>query len=162
MKLKIALAIVGTALLVGGCAGTFNKVDSVKPAAAIKMNPAFTMGNGEKNWIVVDDVSLEGNTFTFSATTIQDDGWLVLHPFKDGKPNGRIYAGASFIRKGGNTKIAVSVAETPASGTPFLVMLHLDANKNGIFDFVFVDERNVVDRAVFEGSKMIAHTFQTP
>ncbi len=44
----------------------------------------------------------------------------------------------------------------------FLVMLHLDANANREFDFVFVDERNVVYKAVFEGTTMIAHAIGAP
>ena len=44
----------------------------------------------------------------------------------------------------------------------FLVMLHRDVNENREFDFVFVDERNVSDKAVFEGAKMIAHPIAAP
>ena len=41
-------------------------------------------------------------------------------------------------------------------------MLHRDVNEIHIFDFVLVDEINVLDKAVFEGTKMIAHTFAAP
>jgi hypothetical protein len=41
-------------------------------------------------------------------------------------------------------------------------MLHRDVNENKTFDFVFVDERNVLDKAVFEGTKMIGHPFAAP
>ncbi len=44
----------------------------------------------------------------------------------------------------------------------FIVMLHRDVNENQVFDFVFVDERNVLDKAVFESTKMIAHPFAAP
>ena len=50
----------------------------------------------------------------------------------------------------------------PEPGEMFIVMLHRDVNENQVFDFVFVDERNVLDKAVFEGSKMIAHHFAAP
>ena len=44
----------------------------------------------------------------------------------------------------------------------FIVMLHRDVNENKVFDFVFVDERNVLDKAAFEGTKMIGHHFAAP
>ena len=58
-----------------------------------------------------------------------------MHPFKDGEPVGDIYVGSTYIEDGENR----------------------DVNENKEFDFVFVDERNVLDKAVFEGTKMIAH-----
>ena len=47
-------------------------------------------------------------------------------------------------------------------GEKMIVMLHSDSNENGVFDFVFVDERNVMDRAVFEGGTMIGHVISAP
>ena len=44
----------------------------------------------------------------------------------------------------------------------FIVMLHRDVNENQVFDFVFVDERNVLDKAVFEGNTMIGHAYPAP
>ena len=44
----------------------------------------------------------------------------------------------------------------------FLVMLHSDVNDNRVFDFVFLEDGHVVDKAVFEETKMIAHVFATP
>ena len=41
-------------------------------------------------------------------------------------------------------------------------MLHSDVNENGEFDFVFVDDVNVLDKAVFESTTMIAHVFAAP
>lgn len=49
-----------------------------------------------------------------------------------------------------------------AGGEMFIVMLHSDSNANEILDFVFVDERNVMDRAVFEGDLMIGHAIGAP
>ena len=51
---------------------------------------------------------------------------------------------------------------TPEPGTPMLIMLHSDVNENQQFDFVFVDEQNVLDKAVFEGTTMVAKIFTTP
>ena len=80
------------------------------------------------------------------------------------EPVGEIYVGATYVESGVNRDVAVSVqtAPEPQQGTLLLVMLHRDVNEDGSFDFVFVDERNVRDAAVFEGRKMIAHVIAAP
>ena len=124
--------------------------------------PQMTTGNGEANLIMADGVTRKGSTFTFPVVEIEEDGWLVLHPFRDGKPYGQIYVGSTFLEGGRHENVEISVPVEPEPGKMFLVMLHSDVNKNKEFDFVFVDERNVLDRAVFEGTTMIAHPFATP
>lgn len=44
----------------------------------------------------------------------------------------------------------------------YVAMLHSDVNNDETFDFVFVDELNVADKAVFEGKTMIAHVIKAP
>jgi len=146
--------------------------------------PSMTLGNGEANWIKVDDVTRsadstyteqrittersavrrgDGTTLTFSEVHIDGDGWLVIHPFIDGKPNGDYVAGYTFVESGTSKDVSVTINPAPESGTMYIVMLHSDSNSDGIFDFVFVDDGvNVEDRAVFEGSRMIAHIFAVP
>ena len=122
----------------------------------------ITMGNGENNSIVLDDVKRDGSILTISNITIDGDGWVVIHPFEDGKPNGDKYVGATFLKDGSNKNVAIKVHKGLESGEMIIVMLHSDSNSNKIFDFVFVDDVNVMDRAVFEGQKMIAHVFSVP
>lgn len=146
--------------------------------------PTITLGNGEANWIIVDDVTRssdspyteqritsgsagirrgDGTTLTFSQVHIDGNGWLVIHPFIEGKPNGDYVAGYSFVESGTNTDVAVTINPAPDPGTMYLVMLHSDSNSDGVFDFVFVEDGvNVEDRAVFEGTRMIAHVFAVP
>ena len=131
----------------------------VAPAEA---KPAVTMGNGEANWIVTDGATRNGATFTFSKVKIDGNGWLVMHPFKDGKPVGEIYVGATYLADGESGDVEITVEPEPAAGEMFIVMLHRDVNENKEFDFVFVDERNVLDKAVFEGSVMIGHAIPAP
>lgn len=153
-------------------------------AALAQDTPAVALGNGERNWIVVEGLTRsadgtyteqritsgktavrrgDGAKLTFSEVHIDGDGWLVLHPFIDGKPNGDWVAGYSFVESGTNTDVSVTLNPAPEQGTMFLVMLHSDSNRDGVFDFVFVEDGiNVEDRAVFEGSTMIAHVFAAP
>jgi hypothetical protein len=121
-----------------------------------------TLGNGEANWIIVEGAKRKRATFTFREVHIDGNGWLVLHPFKDGKPVGEIYVGATYVESGDNRDVEITVDSEPTTGDMFIVMLHRDVNENREFDFVFVDEVNVLDKAVFEGTKMIAHAIQAP
>lgn len=120
------------------------------------------MGNGEQNWIVTDKATRDGKTLVFSEVNIHASGWLVMHPFEDGKPNGDKYVAATYLSEGTNSDVAIKVHKGITSGEKFIVMLHNDSNQNEIFDFVFVDPVNVMDKAVFEGSKMIGHVFAAP
>ena len=124
--------------------------------------PEMTLGNGDANWIVVEGASREHATLTFPEVRIDGNGWLVMHPFKDGKPVGDIYVGHSYIEDGDNQNVEITVDPEPAPGDMFIVMLHRDVNENQEFDFVFVDAINVLDKAVFEGSMMIAHAIAAP
>ena len=129
---------------------------------AVPASGQLSMGNGDANWIVTDGATRDGATLTFSKVKIEGNGWLVLHPFENGKPNGRIYVGHTFVEDGLSENVAVELDAAPNSGDMFIVMLHRDANDNREFDFVFVDEKRVVDEAVFERSKMIGHAWAAP
>jgi hypothetical protein len=124
--------------------------------------PKITMGNGQSNWIVTEGATRKDATFTFREVRIDGNGWLVMHPFKDGKPVGDVYVGATYLKSGENRDVAITVKEAPEPGEMFIVMLHRDVNENREFDFVFVDERNVLDKAVFEDTTMIAHSIAAP
>lgn len=130
--------------------------------SALVLAQGISMGNGSQNWIIVDDVTREDFTLTFSEVQIDGNGWLVIHPFEDGAPNGDKYVAATFLEDGKNTNVEIEVIKGLAPGEMFIVMLHRDSNENGILDFVFVDDDNVMDLAVFEGSTMIGHAIPTP
>lgn len=131
-------------------------------AEAGEAAPQMTIGNGEDNWIITEGATRDGATFTFPEVHIAGNGWLVMHPFEDGKPNGDIYVGHTYVGKGTNKDVEITVDNEPDAGEMFIVMLHSDVNEDKIFDFVFVNEREVADKAVFEGTKMIAHAYPTP
>ncbi len=124
--------------------------------------PQMTIGNGENNWIVTDGATRDGATFTFPEVHIDGNGWLVMHPFEDGKPNGNIYVGHTYVASGTTKDVDITVDPAPSTGDMFIVMLHRDVDEDKEFDFVFVDENHVEDRAVFEGTKMIGHAYAAP
>lgn len=172
MGLKLAISLAGA--LIGACSAPVFAQDAA----------GVTLGNGESNWIVMDGLTRsqdatyteqritsgnsavrrgDGATLTFNEVHIEGDGWLVLHPFMDGMPNGDWVAGYRFVESGTNKNVSITLNPAPRPGTMFLVMLHSDSNKDGVFDFVFLEDGiNVQDRAVFEGNRMIAHVFAVP
>jgi hypothetical protein len=144
--------------------GVSSVAAAAEPADApeAQEKPKLTMGNGEANWIVTEGATRDGATFTFREVRIDGNGWLVLHPFVDGKPKGDVYVGSTYLKDGDNRDVAITVDPEPKPGELFIVMLHRDVNEDQKFDFVFVDERNVLDEAVFEGTTMIAQRFAAP
>jgi len=121
-----------------------------------------TIGNGSKNWITTDDVTRVDGTLTFSEVNIAGNGWLVIHPFEDGAPNGDKLVASTYVEDGKNSNVEIKVHKGLESGEMFIVMLHHDTNENKVLDFVFIDEQNVMDLAVFEGSTMIGHAIAAP
>ena len=164
---SFAIVLLSLALISTGCsvksAGSTDATDATNATAAAAA-AKISFANGEANWIVTEGLSRNGRNITFKEARIDGNGWLVLHPFKDGKPNGAIHVGASYLRDGLNRDITIAMTQEaePQPGEMFLVMLHSDVNEDQVFDFVFVDERNVLDKAVFEGTIMIAHVFPAP
>jgi len=133
------------------------------PSIAEENSSGMTMGNGESNWIQLDGATRKGATFTFTQVQIDGNGWLVMHPFENGKPKGEVYVGASYITDGDNRNVEITVDNEPQPGDLFIVMLHRDVDEDQQFDFVFVgDTGHVEDRAVFEGSRMIGHAYPAP
>lgn len=124
--------------------------------------PSITLGNGDNNWIIVDGVTRTNSTLTFPEVQIDANGWLVMHPFEDGKPNGDKYVAATYLQEGKNKNVEIEVYKGIETGEMFIIMLHRDVNKNKILDFVFVTDTVVMDEPVFEGSKMIAHAIPSP
>lgn len=147
--------------------------------------PAMTMGNGVDNQIEIDGLTREeaGTTLSMardgaadpsafrmnstrvvlpSVTTAQPS-WVVLHPVKAGVPDGDIVAGFVRVDQGRTAPVVIETNYRADAGDSFLVMLHEDANDDGVFDFVFRDDGvNVEDIAVFEGNVMVAHILTLP
>jgi hypothetical protein len=147
--------------------------------------PRMTMGNGEANSIQMDGVKrIAGETIfsenradgaveskfranstaiVFPQVVIEKAGWLVLHPVIDGRPNGDMVSGYTYLSPGQNKDVTIRTDHPVDPGDKFLVMLHHDVNQDRVFDFVFVaDGINVEDTAVSEGTRVIAHIFAAP
>lgn len=175
MMLKSILALSIAALGSSACA----------VAQEARSAPHMTMGNGVANAIRMDglkrtegettfsEIRVDGETVkTFRANStaivfpeivIEKAGWVVLHPVIDGRPNGDMVSGFTYLNAGRTENVTIRTDHPADAGDKFLVMLHGDADQDRVFDFVFVaDGVNVEDKAVFEGTRMIAHVFSVP
>ncbi|MEO0608570.1 MAG: hypothetical protein AAFY82_10095 [Pseudomonadota bacterium] len=147
--------------------------------------PQMSLGNGAANMIQMDgltraetvtqfsEVRVDGEAvymfrgdstaITFPKVVIEDPGFIVLHPVIDGRPNGDMVSGFTYLDAGETEQVTIQIDHPADVGTPFLVMLHSDVDGDRVLDFNFVEDGiNVADTAVFEGTKMIAHIFAVP
>lgn len=120
----------------------------------------ITLGNGERNNVALEGSTREGATFTFPSVTLDKPGFLVMHPFKDGKPVQTVYVGATSLSAGAHADVDITVSNSPQTGDNFIVMLHYDVNDDGIFDFN--DGVTVPDAPVFEGTTLVALRYTAP
>ena len=147
--------------------------------------PQITMGDGERNSIQVEGLMRENGVHQFAeirldgaeASTFRADSviltfpkvmnehasFLVLHPVMDGRPNGDMVSGFTYLPAGTHENVKLPMDHPADSGRKFLVMLHKDVDDDRTLDFVFVEDGvNVEDTAVFEGTHMIAKIFEVP
>ncbi len=151
MRILMIAAIMASGLCAQGALG-----------AGVTTKPSGGFGNGQKNWIIAAAATRNGSTFTFREVQIEGNGFVVIYQILNGKPVGEKYLGAGYVVSGNSKNVAVTVDYKPRKGEHFLVMLHRDVNEDKVFDFVFVDPPNVLDKAVFEGTRMVARIFSAP
>lgn len=147
--------------------------------------PQITLGNGERNAIETEGLAktesvtqfseyrVDGEgisafrgdsvALTFPQVMIEKPGFLVAHPVMDGRPNGDVVSGFTYLDAGVNEDVTLRLNTPADAGRMFLVMLHSDVDNDRVLDFVFVEDGiNVEDRAVFEGTTMVAHIVVVP
>jgi hypothetical protein len=127
-----------------------------------QVNQDLVWVTAQKNWIDVVGVTRNGSVLNFPEVQIDGNGWLVVHPFENGVPNGDKYIAKTYVENGANIDVDIEVVKGLTQGEMFIVMLHRDVNENKELDFMFIDETNVMDRAVFEGPRMIGHAIPAP
>lgn len=140
----------------------------------------ISLGNGASNMIEVSGMTRKSGPVTTTDLRTDDDqasvmranstsitfpkvvaaqpSWIVLHPVIDGRPDGDIVSGYTYLDAGESVNVTITMAHPASAGDKYLVMLHKDKDEDRVFDFVFVEDGvNVEDTAVFEGNRMIAH-----
>ena len=162
-----AITLAASAFVLSACAAHDAESATSEPSPKLtdaterdESLPTIKLGNGENNYVVTEGATREGATFTFSKVAIDKPGFLVIHPFKDGKPAQTVYSGAAPLTAGVHENASVTIDYEPASGEMFVVMLHYDMNEDGVFDFN--DGVTVPDAPVFEGDTLVALRIAAP
>ena len=146
-QLKISLAVLALSV-------------SVPALAQSPDHSKMTIGNGERNNIQLDGARRISEAFLFPRVEIDKPGFLVMHPFRDGKPVQTEYVGATPLSAGVTNDVVIRVSDEPETGDMYIVMLHYDVNDDRVFDFG--DGKTVPDKPVFEGMNLVALRYQAP
>ena len=136
------------------------KADTPKVEAPKMDHSKIVTGNGKNNYVILEGATRKAQTFTFPEVTLDKDGFLVMHPFKDGKPVQTEYVGAVPVAAGTHKDVSLTIDTPTQTGDNFVVMLHYDMNRDKIFDFN--DGITVPDAPVFEGHTLIALRYTAP
>ncbi|WP_209349334.1 hypothetical protein [Pontixanthobacter sp. CEM42] len=147
-------------LILAGCQAAETEPAAGETITAVPSEADITLGNGENNAIATEGITRAGAVLTVPNVTIEKNGWLVLHPFRDGEPVRDEYTGSTLVKAGSNDGVTIDIGAVPADGDMFIMMLHSDVNDDGVFDFG--DGKTVPDAPVFEGTTMIAHPIAAP
>ena len=75
-------------------------------------------------------------------------------------PEQTVYVGSEPVEKGANRNVSITLDREVSAGDMFIVMLHYDKNKDGVFDFG--DGVTVPDAPVFEGHTLVALRYSAP
>ncbi len=122
--------------------------------------PTITPGNGQTNQITLDGLSRVGSTLYVPSVQAETPSFLVVHPFVDGVPLREDYTAATYIPAGISEAVPLLLDDTPDIGSRMIIMLHKDANDDGLFQFG--DGITVPDVPLIEGTTMIALPAETP
>ena len=103
---------------------------------------------------MLEGMSRTGPVLTVPKVLAAADSFLVVHPSRNGDIVQTDYSGATFVEKGETLDADILLDSVPTTGEPMVVMLHVDANGDG--QFQFGDGVTVADAPVFEGTTLVA------
>jgi predicted outer membrane protein len=93
------------------------------------------MSGGDQAMVAADDQKAEGNTVVVGSVMMPEDGFVVIHSVKDGKPMAPQSIGHTAVKSGGNQDVRVELEYTPQAGEDFVAMLHRDTGQMGTYEF---------------------------
>ncbi|OGH64138.1 MAG: hypothetical protein A2821_02530 [Candidatus Magasanikbacteria bacterium RIFCSPHIGHO2_01_FULL_41_23] len=138
--LSLGLALTALLLIGGGC-GQKTKIESDLSTTAYKELVTASVN--------VANQTLVNSTVYVPKVILTTDGWVVVHADKDGVPSEII--GQTAVLTGEHTDVKVTVDAKKV--TPIVhVMLHVDLNKKGIFEFPGDDVPVTVNNVGVSGS----------
>ncbi len=124
------------ALIVAACQGQSapapQPTDTPAPAPTTPSEPTPTEAPSITPAVQVEDQKLMDGKVAIARVTAPQDGWIVIHAQKDGKPGPIL--GFAPVKAGNNENVLVEIDPAMASPTVY-AMLHVDAGESGKFEF---------------------------
>lgn len=103
-------------------------------------------------------VETEGESITLARVTAAQDGYIVIHAMKDGKPVVPGSLGNAAVTTGDNTGVKVTFDAPLKKGESYVAMLHAESNGNGTYDFG--EGSTDVDQPVKSNGEIVAAEFK--
>jgi len=80
-----------------------------------------------------------GDSVTVASVTIGQDGWLVIHEIKNGKPVVPASIGHVAVKAGTTQNVVVKLDKKVAAGSKVLTMLHVNKGDMNAYEFPGAD-----------------------
>jgi putative membrane protein len=138
MKLPILrahLEIAKKAMMQLGQAGSGSQQMAQGQSGSQQQMSQAPMSGGDQAMVAADDQRAEGNAVVVGQVTMPENGFVVIHSVKDGKPMAPQSIGHTAVKAGENTDVRVELEYTPQPGEDFIAMLHRDTGQMGTYEF---------------------------
>ncbi len=147
---RSATALLAFTLIAAGCGSDDSSSDSTEApveteAPAETEAPTETEAPAETDdasdpvtgpsSIAASDQSGDGTTVTVDAVELPTDGFVVIHAEADGAP-GPILGWSDLLPAGESTDVVVMLNEAIVESATVFPMAHVDANRNGEYEFM--------------------------
>ena len=100
--------------------------------------------------ITAEDQSGDGTTVTVASITIPTEGFIVIHADNDGAP-GPILGWSDLLPAGDSSNIDVTLNTPLDADAKVFPMAHVDANANGVYEFMPPDVLTDVPATTADG-----------
>jgi len=85
--------------------------------------------------IAADDQTGDGTTVTVASIDLPSDGFIVIHADNGGSP-GAILGWSDLLPAGASSAVVVTLNTAISADATVWPMAHVDANSNGIYEFM--------------------------
>lgn len=123
-------------------------------AAALTLTAGFAFADGH----VMDGLKTApqklGHAIVVESVTAGQDGWVVIHALKDGKPVVPTSIGHTYVKAGTTENVHVALTEA-VEGDKVIAMLHSDDGELGVYQFG-ADSTEFDKPVAFDGNVVVA------
>jgi len=135
MSKKLIAAVFGLSLLAAACGDSGTSTSTATTTAAPATTAAEMMAATSPASIDAADQTGDGTTVTVASIDLPSDGFIVIHADNGGSP-GPILGWSDLLPAGASTDVVVTLNTAITADATVWPMAHVDANSNGIYEFM--------------------------